>query len=190
MSAPTDAETPRPWIDHAVDLDDVPAEGALAFALSPSRKDEAALAEALGILGVSKVAFSGDIRTAAGGGVTVSGHLGATVTQTCVVTLEPVRTRIEEAVERRFLPGLEAPKDGYQLREDEDVDVDALGATIDLGALASEALALALPSYPRSDGAALEQTDFAEPGVTALTDEAARPFAALAALKQRLADEP
>ena len=52
----------------------------------------------------------------------------------------------------------------------------------------TEALALALPLYPRAAGAALGQTVYTEKGVTPLTDEAARPFAGLGALRDSLKD--
>ena len=47
-------------------------------------------------------------------------------------------------------------------------------------------LALAVPLYPRADGAALETADFAAPGTEPLTDETAKPFAALSALRERM----
>ena len=65
-------------------------------------------------------------------------------------------------------------------------DFEALPEVIDLGTVATEALALALPLYPRAEGAALEQAVFAEAGVEPLTDEALRPFAGLAGLAARL----
>jgi hypothetical protein len=55
-------------------------------------------------------------------------------------------------------------------------------------AVLAEALALALPDYPRAPGAELGQAVFAEPGIEPLRDEALRPFAGLAAFKDRLKD--
>ena len=48
------------------------------------------------------------------------------------------------------------------------------------------ALALALPLYPRAEGADLAQAQFAGPGVTPMTDEDARPFAGLKDLRDKL----
>ena len=57
---------------------------------------------------------------------------------------------------------------------------------IDLERVFCEALSLALPDYPRAEGAELASAEFGPPGVTPLTDEAARPFSVLAGLKDKL----
>ena len=51
---------------------------------------------------------------------------------------------------------------------------------------ALEALALALPAYPRANGAALGEAVFAAQGVAPLRDEDLRPFSGLASLAERL----
>jgi hypothetical protein len=52
--------------------------------------------------------------------------------------------------------------------------------------VATEALALALPAYPRRDGATLgAHAASAPPGAAPLTDAEVRPFAALAALRAK-----
>jgi hypothetical protein len=58
-----------------------------------------------------------------------------------------------------------------------------LPAVLDLAALMTEALVLALPLYPRAPGAELGSAVFAEPGTAPMTDESARPFARLGLLK-------
>ncbi|MEM8843046.1 MAG: DUF177 domain-containing protein, partial [Pseudomonadota bacterium] len=72
--------------------------------------------------------------------------------------------------------------------DDDDDGPDPLGDEIDLAGLMLESLALALDPYPRVEGAALETAVFAEPGVAPMTDEDARPFAKLAALRAKLGD--
>ena len=54
-----------------------------------------------------------------------------------------------------------------------------LPARLDLGAVMIEALALALPDYPRAPDAELEAGQFAAPGIAPMTDEEARPRRAL-----------
>jgi len=115
--------------------------------------------------------------------------VGATVTQSCVVTLEPVRTRIDEEISRRFLSEVEELSVEHQILPEDDDTVEMLTDPIDLGLVASEAIALALPSYPRADGAALSDAVFSEPGVKPLRDEDLKPFSALAALKSKLLDD-
>lgn len=165
------------------------ARGA-AFDLRPEPAQCAALAGALGLIGLRKARFAGRIVAEPGGGWRLTATLGATVVQPCSVTLAPVTTRIDEPVARRYLPGYvdpaEAAEPDDEIEVPEDVDTEALGTVIDPGAVLAEALALALPLYPRAPGAELGEAAFTEPGKPALRDEDARPFAGLAHLRDKL----
>lgn len=118
----------------------------------------------------------------------MTGQLGATVVQPCVVTLTPVTTRIETDVRRLYTPDFIDP-DGDEVEMPEDDSLEPLGHQIDLSAVLIESLALALPLYPRADGAQIETANFTEPGKAAMTDDDAKPFAGLAALKDALKDK-
>jgi len=118
----------------------------------------------------------------------VEGQLGATVVQPCVVTLAPVVTRIEEPVARNFIAEWQPPA-GDEVELPADVDTEPLGAAIDLGVMMVEALALALPTWPRADGADVEEAVFTEPGRAPMTDDDAKPFAGLASLRDKLAKD-
>jgi len=150
----------------------------VTFDLRPGPDDLAQLADALGLLGLSKVRLAGRAAPAQGG-VELDARLGATVVQPCSVTLAPVTTRIEEPVLRRYLPGLALPEPGSETEMPEDDSLEPLPDTIDLDAVLAEALALALPPFPRAPGAELGTAAFAAPGVTPLTDADASPFAVL-----------
>lgn len=159
--------------------------------LSLTREEADALARDLGIDGARKLRLSGRLSPVGKADWRFTGEIGATVTQPCVVTLEPVTTRIDAPVERlwlRDMPEITAEES----EAPEDVSTDPLGSHIDLAALLGEALALNLPDYPRADGAHLEETNFTAPGETAMTDDDARPFAGLAGLRDKLAakDDP
>ena len=114
-------------------------------------------------------------------------RLEALVVQECVVTLEPVETRVDEPVERLYLADWTEPEAAEAEMPDE--AGEPLPEAIDLLALAAEDLTLALPAYPRAPGAELGQAVFSEPGTTPMTDEAARPFAGLEALRDRLRED-
>ncbi|WP_207209820.1 DUF177 domain-containing protein [Tropicimonas sp. IMCC6043] len=111
--------------------------------------------------------------------------LGATAVQPCAITLAPVTTRIDVAVTRRYLDDFVEP-DEAEAEMPEDETAEPLPASLDLGEVIHESLALALPDFPRAEGAELGETVFAEPGVTPLSDESVKPFAGLAALKDSL----
>jgi hypothetical protein len=91
-----------------------------------------------------------------GHGVRVTGALEADIVETCVVTLEPLRTKIGANVDRKFLPEsmLEQDTEPHELLLDPDGDdpPDPLPHVLDLGELAAEELALNLDPYPRKEG--------------------------------------
>lgn len=158
------------------------------FELRPGPEDLSRLAREMELIDLRKLSFSGRIEADGSRGWRLSGHLGATVVQPCSVTLAPVTTRIEEDVERRFLPDMsdDLPE---EMEMPEDDTVEPLGNSIDAGAVMEEALALALPLYPRADGAETGEAVFTESGKEALKDEDLRPFAALKSLKSKLDGE-
>src|SRR5450631_4558633 len=119
-----------------------------------------------------------------GAGVHVAGHVSACVGQTCVVTLEPIESDIQEAVDLTFVPApaggaLAEPKSARKRTSGGDEPPEPLvDGTLDLGALATEFLILGIDLYPRKAGA-----QFAPPKVA---DAGEHPFAALEMLKKNL----
>ncbi|AXI48842.1 hypothetical protein C1J03_09395 [Sulfitobacter sp. SK012] len=163
--------------------------GKTPIELRPTKAELATIAQEIKITDLRKLVFTGSLSPHGKSDWELNGHLGATVVQPCVVTLVPVTTRIEVDVLRRFIREYDDPDDPeVQMPEDDTTEV--LGAWIDPVAVMTEALTLALPEYPRAADAALSATQFAEPGVTPMTDEDARPFAGLAALKDALEKKP
>ena len=116
-----------------------------------------------------------------GGGVQVTGQIKARVGQTCVVTLEPLESDIDEPFNLVFAPSLDAAAkaEGQNHKaSDEEPPEPLIEGKIDLGVIATEFLLLGIDPYPRKPGA-----EFA---VVKTTDDSAKPFAALEALKKRL----
>ncbi|WP_424933687.1 YceD family protein [Amaricoccus macauensis] len=157
------------------------------FDISPEPPEAEAIARLMGAQALRKLRFTGTLTPLDRAGWELSGQFGATVVQTCVVTLEPVTTRIDQPVRREFRPVQGAEASDILLSPEDDDEIEPLGREIDLGLVAIEALALALPAYPRKEGAELGQKTYAGEGVTPLEDEDTKPFAALAALKDKLA---
>ena len=169
----------------AIRVSDLDQKNPTSFALRPDAGACRALAGELGLLGLRKLAFSGQIEASGRSDWTLSGRLGATVVQPCVVTLEPVTTRIETDVHRTYVAGLAQP-DAPETEMPDDDAVEKLGAFIDPAAVMAEELALALPLYPRKDGVDLGTAVYAEPGVQPMTDEDVKPFAGLSELRESL----
>lgn len=165
------------------------ARGAVrAVAIAPEPETLQAIGDALGLVELRKLRLDGELLPIGKGDWRLEARLGATVVQPCVVTLAPVVTRIEEPVSRNWVAGWEVP-DADEVEIPEDVDDEPLGTEIDLGQVMVEALALALPAFPRAEGADLGETSFAAPGVTPMSDDDAKPFAGLAALRDKLAGD-
>lgn len=158
--------------------------GGFIAELVPDEDWRAALAQELELKGLRKLRLTVTV-TPTEAGLTLTGHLGATVVQPCVVTLAPVTTRIEAPVVRTYLEDMPEP-DGEEVEIPEDDSLEPLGPVLDLAALLAEALALNLPIYPRADGAELGAATFAEDGVAPLADEDVKPFAGLQGLKDKL----
>ena len=159
------------------------------FALKPDTEARAALADSLGIRGIKKLTFAGRVLPLEQRDLALEGTLGATVVQNCVVTGDPVTTRIDEPVERRYLADLPDPT-GDEVEMPEDENADPLPATLDLAQVMAEALALALPPWPRAEGVDPVDISVTEPGKAPMTDEEAKPFANLKALAEKAANDP
>jgi len=164
---------------------DLSASGTNAFDLSPNAETRGQISDRLGLLELRKLRFTGEIVAQAARDWRLQGEIGATVVQPCVATLEPVTTRLDQPVQRLYLADFEQPT-APEAEMPEDESQEALGAEIDLDLLMEEALALALPLYPRIDASDPVSFQTTEPGRAAMTDDDAKPFAGLAALKAQL----
>ena len=116
--------------------------------------------------------------------VRAQGRLAASLTQSCVITRDPVAAHLDEPFDLMFMPepGADAPDEEIELGESDCDVVFYDGAMIDLGGAIADTLALGLDPFPRSAGAeaALKQ-------VGVMTEAQASPFAVLANLRK--ADE-
>ncbi len=163
--------------------------------VSATSLERAALARRFRLLGIDMLRATAKIEPADGpaGLLRLSGHLNAEVSQACVVTLEPVTSRIEAEFTLLYSlePGLvPAPADteGAGVAEvvidpeAEEPPEPIEPGGLDLGEVVAQQLAVALDPYPRAPGAAVEDV----PG--ALWSAETGPqgsFAVLDALKRR-----
>lgn len=181
----SDPEDPAPG-PHRLRVAELRVDKPTPFDIAPGKAACAALAETLGLLALRKLRFTGQIAPAGSTDWRLEARIGATVVQPCVLTLAPVTTRVDQPVIRNFVAHLPDDDTEGEVEMPDDETLEALGAEIDLDAVLAEALALALPLYPRAEGAALKHSRFAAPGVTPMRDEDARPFAGLAGLRDKL----
>jgi hypothetical protein len=169
-----------PW-SVPVAVADIPDAG-LHMEIEAPEEVRAQLAALANVRALPRLSAVFDL-TRRGASVHVSGRISALVGQTCVVTLEPMESSLDEEVDVLFAP----PPAGATVAGGEIEIPTFAGADeppeplvdgkIDLGAIAVEFLVLGIDPYPRKPGA-----EFAAPKAD---EPDAHPFAALAALKKR-----
>ncbi len=172
-------------LSHPLRVAALPNRKPTRFDIAPDAATRAAMAGALGITALPAFRFKGELRPAGRSNFTLEAEMQARVEQPCSVTLVPVVTALSESVKRQYDADFAYPEaDEVEMPEDD--TTEPLPEVIDLGAVALEALALALPLYPRASGVELGEAVFAAPGEAPLRDGDLKPFAGLAALKGRL----
>jgi uncharacterized metal-binding protein YceD (DUF177 family) len=155
------------------------------FTYAPDAAERAKLAQELGLLALYGLELTGEFRPQGRDEVLLEARLVARVDQPCSVTLVPVPARIDEAVRRRYVADFQLP-DGDEVEMPEDDTVEPMPDVIDLADVAAEALALALPLYPRAPGVDFTQALHAGEGVAPLSDQDVKPFSALQGLADQL----
>jgi uncharacterized metal-binding protein YceD (DUF177 family) len=169
----------RSW-SEPIAVDNVPETGR-RVELAPDAAMREAIAKEIGVAALPRLEAEFDLTRHGGDGLRVVGRVSATVGQNCVVTLDPIQSEVDEAIDLVFIPQPEAGSKGPEpegpLVADADEPPETLhGGAVDLGAVATEFLMLGIDPYPRKPGAVFEAPPAGDP--------AAHPFAVLAALKK------
>ena len=174
---------PDPW-RSPVTVAQIPDTG-LHRVLDASAAERQAMADVAGLRDILSARADFDIVPKSGGRIQVTGRVRARIGQTCVVTLDPIESEIDEEVDLTFAPEAEARRLEDLIEEGRDDEEPAevadppeaiVNGIIDLGRIATDALFLAIDPYPRKPGAMFEAE------VTA-PDPEDHPFAALKALQ-------
>jgi uncharacterized metal-binding protein YceD (DUF177 family) len=166
---------------RTVEANDVGREG-LELAFEATAREREALARRFDLLGLERFVVQARLRLAAGERIGAKVTLEADVIQSCVVTLEPVRSLVGERFEATFAEGADA-QDAPEVEVDPaaaDPPERIVGGKLELGELAAQHLSLSIDPYPRRVGAELD------PGSADVGRED-RPFAVLSKLAGRRA---
>jgi uncharacterized metal-binding protein YceD (DUF177 family) len=165
-------------LDWKHDTRSIPEAG-LSTTREATEAERAAVATAMELVACNRLVVRYEITPEAVGRFRLTGTVDATVTQTCVVTLEAIERRYSAPLDLEFWP----PE---TLAEDADGDIDPLAADrepidegrLDVGRIVYEELVSAIDPFPRRDGATVDWED---------KEGAARthPFAQLARLKRK-----
>ncbi len=159
-------------------------EAGISEHIAAGPEERAALARRFGLLALDRL--EADLRLTRGeeGLVRVSGRLEAEVSQACIVSLEPVHSRLEQTFTSLYS---EAPPgdEGRELVIDphaEEPPESAGPAGIDLGEAVVQQFALALEPYPRAPGAETAESSVDEAGAGPAKEN---PFVVLKSLTER-----
>lgn len=174
----------RPPISRPLRVDDI-RDGA-SGEIAATEAEMAASAHLLDLRRLEGLIFVYRLRHGAVGCLRLTGSLKAAVTQSCVVSLEPVEASLDVPVEVEFWP--------LSLIEELEASVEEPGSTgrfdwpepiidrkIDLGPVIYETLATALDLYPKREGVSFDSSQGAPEAAGA---RQSGPFAALAKLKR------
>ena len=162
---------------------DALGEDEVTTEIEATADERSALAKRFGLLSVESLTATLRLRRlAARSLVRVNGGFVAEVVQSCVVTLEPVASRLEGNLARCYsLAPAEAAIEREVLVDfdEEEPPEPVPSGGIDLGEAVAEQLALEIDPYPRAEGAKLERAQW---GGGAERDS---PFQVLGTLKER-----
>ncbi len=156
------------------------------LSIGANEAERAALAARFGLIDIERLSADASLRRS-GDEVRVEGRLSAAVVQSCVATDVAVPAVVDEEFHILFRPHPEGASEEEEIELSEG-ELDVIfydGASVDLGDAIAETLSLSLDPYPRSPEA---EAALKEAGVKSEEEQRAEssPFAALAALKQKL----
>lgn len=139
-----------PW-SHVIEVAAIP-DGGMDVELVPDTHTRERLAEVAELVSIPKLKVSLRVLPVGTSGAKVQGSLEGIVRQSCVVSLEEFDSPIEETISVDFAVAPEGGSDDDDEEEILDAPDPVIDGKIDLGALATELLILAIDPYPRKPG--------------------------------------
>ena len=168
-----------PELSRPLRADKISAGGVVETIVAKPAEREA-LAARFGVLGVQKLEATLNVDPAKGKMFAVTGTLSAEVVQPCVVTLEPITSKIVDTIDVLFAPPQMLDKGAGPAQAEvgeEETPEPIVDGVIDLGELVAQHLAIAIPLYPRRAGVPLVETELGAATKTVVTTMATyKPF--------------
>lgn len=170
-----------PW-SVPIAVEQIPETG-LHREIEADRATRDAMAEVAGLREILSASASIDVTPDSGGRFHAVGRVRARIGQTCVVTLDPIESDIDEPIDLILAPPEQIPALADLVDDADESEAEVPdppepieNGKIDLGRLATDALFLAIDPYPRKPDAVFEP-------LVAAADPEDHPFAALKALQ-------
>jgi len=175
-------------LGFSVAIEDLPPEG-LRISLTADAAKLSALAERLDVASIEQVTAAVEldwVKDEMGRRlVAVRGQIAAHLTQTCVVTLDPLQATLESEIDIRFTDRPDVAEPDLD-SEPDDLDPPEYlpDGVIDVAEVVAQQLSLDINPFPRSPDLPYQDVSA---GDTAEQEEVSRkPFAGLAALRDKL----
>lgn len=186
-------KSPNAEWPYPVNVDSIPDMGRHVKMVATAEQC-AAIAERLELLGVQKLEADLELNLQNGGHILyVQGALRADVTQSCVVSGQPIESHVEDNFEAWFANNdkvasfsrarheaqLKSESEEVQMLEEKDDPEPLVDGQVDLGDLVIQYLSLAINPYPRHPSAGDAPVAEADPKKAAAGNLRPNPFAAL-----------
>jgi hypothetical protein len=170
----------EPLNDWTHNVTDIPS-GGLDRERQATEAECATVADALQLLKLASLVTRYRIKSAPGGGYRLSGKVIADVEQACVVTLDPVASKVEAPFDVEFRPRVETADNDEDASVLSGPDIDVLDrGIIPVGRIVFETVSASLDPYPRRPDA---EFNWRDPHTN--EPEKASPFAALSKLRDK-----
>ena len=164
--------------------DEIEPKG-LSGRLTANAEERTSIAKVLDLPKLDSLHMDYQLRRVGNHRFRLKAHLLADVTQSCVITLDPVYNRINEKFEIEFWPPEQVEQHEAKAEQDgKSISLEGpeplFGGSIDVGQVAYECLAASLDAYPRKPNA---RFDWQDPRAGDRGKSGNKPFAELGRLK-------
>ena len=176
-------EENAPEFSRPFAIDRISREGSV-LALDATDEERRRLAERFGLLALERLTAELTVtRGASGIPIRVRGRLTAAVVQECVVSLEPVPSKIKELIDIEYSPASDDGEEEIFHLDQPEPPEPLVGDSLELGELVAQHLSVALDPYPRKAG--LAPLEWGGGQMEKDGKEAAGPFSVLAQLRKK-----
>ena len=147
---------PAPPTEFArpIDIARLPS-GEAVFDIAAAAAERAALARRFDLLALDRLEARVRLCRLPGGFLRLTARVSADVVQACVVTLEPVASRVEDEFTLSYGAAAEALDETVLSGAAEVIEPLPAGGRLDIGEAVAQQVSLALDPYPHAPGAAM-----------------------------------
>jgi hypothetical protein len=142
---------PTPEFARPVDITRLP-RGEAVFAIAATAAERAALARRFDLLALDRLEAEVRLSRLPGGCLRLTAQVSADVVQACVVTLEPVASRVEDEAMLSYGPPAAAEESARSGSADI-IETLPAGGRLDIGEAVAQQVSLALDPYPHAPAA-------------------------------------